>query len=187
MELRSIDHVQVAGPPGCEAAARTFYGDLLGLREIPKPPRLASRGGVWFRLGTQELHVGIEQDFRPALKAHPAFNCVDPDALAQALELAHFRAAVVMSHHLASDLAYLSALAQTTIPYVGLLGPAVRREKLLSDLGAAAHRLRPRLHAPVGLALGGRTPESIALAIVAELHAFVHGCATTAGTAVAVK
>ena len=86
MELRSIDHVQVAGPPGCEAAARTFYGDLLGLREIPKPPRLASRGGVWFRLGTQELHVGIEQDFRPALKAHPAFNCVDPDALAQALE-----------------------------------------------------------------------------------------------------
>src|SRR5256885_2207102 len=101
---------------------------------------------------------------------------------APAPELAHYRAAVVMSHHLASYLAYLSALAQTTIPYVGLLGPAVRREKLLSDLGAAAHRLRPRLHAPVGLALGGRTPESIALAIVAELHAFVHR-PVTSGTA----
>ena len=86
MELRSIDHVQVAGPPGCEAAARTFYGDLLGLREIPKPPRLAARGGVWFQLGPQELHVGIEEDFRPALKAHPAFACVDPDALAASLE-----------------------------------------------------------------------------------------------------
>ena len=86
MELRSIDHVQVAGPPGCEVAARAFYGDLLGLREIPKPPRLAARGGVWFQLGPQELHVGIEEEFRPALKAHPAFTCVDPDALAAALE-----------------------------------------------------------------------------------------------------
>ena len=86
MELRSIDHVQVAGPPGCEVAARAFYGDLLGLREIPKPPRLAARGGVWFQLGPQELHVGIEEEFRPALKAHPAFTCVDPDAVAAALE-----------------------------------------------------------------------------------------------------
>jgi catechol 2,3-dioxygenase-like lactoylglutathione lyase family enzyme len=86
MELRSIDHVQVAGPPGCEPAARAFYGDLLGLREIPKPPRLAARGGVWFQLGRQELHVGIEEDFRPALKAHPAFSCIDPDALAATLE-----------------------------------------------------------------------------------------------------
>jgi catechol 2,3-dioxygenase-like lactoylglutathione lyase family enzyme len=86
MELRSIDHVQLTGPPGCEPAARAFYGDLLGLREIPKPPRLAARGGVWFQLGTQQLHVGVEQDFRPALKAHPAFACEDPDALAEALE-----------------------------------------------------------------------------------------------------
>ena len=80
-----------------------------------------------------------------------------------------------MSHHLPSDLAYLRALAQTAIPYVGLLGPAVRREKLLVDLGPQARELRARLRAPVGLALGGRTPESIALAIVAEVHAFVHG------------
>jgi catechol 2,3-dioxygenase-like lactoylglutathione lyase family enzyme len=86
MELRSIDHVQVAGPPGCESAARSFYGGLLGLREIPKPPELASRGGVWFQLGGQELHIGIEPDFRPALKAHPAFRCADPDALARSLD-----------------------------------------------------------------------------------------------------
>ena len=85
MELRSIDHVQVTGPPGCESAARSFYGGLLGLREIAKPPALASRGGVWFQLGDQELHIGIEPDFRPALKAHPAFRCADPDALARAL------------------------------------------------------------------------------------------------------
>ena len=78
MELRSIDHVQVAGPPGCEAAARSFYGGLLGLREIPKPPALADRGGVWFSLGRQELHIGVEPDFRPALKAHPAFSCSIP-------------------------------------------------------------------------------------------------------------
>jgi catechol 2,3-dioxygenase-like lactoylglutathione lyase family enzyme len=88
MELRSIDHVQVAGPPGCEPAARAFYGGLLGLREIPKPPELAARGGVWFALGPQSLHVGVEQDFRPALKAHPAFSCEDADALAASLEAA---------------------------------------------------------------------------------------------------
>ncbi len=90
--------------------------------------------------------------------------------------LEQFSAAVVMSHHLPSDLNYLSVLSETTIPYVGLLGPAPRREKLLADLGSdRAQKLRGRLHAPVGLALGGRSPESIALSIVAEIHAFLHG------------
>jgi xanthine dehydrogenase accessory factor len=119
-------------------------------------------------------------DHRPAYAVAAHFPSAEhviqarPEALREALDLTRFSAAVVMSHHLPSDLAYLHSLAETSIPYVGLLGPAVRREKLLSDLGAAAHRLRPRLHAPVGLPLGGRTPESIALAIVAELHAFLH-------------
>jgi xanthine dehydrogenase accessory factor len=90
------------------------------------------------------------------------------------LDLSHFSAAVVMSHHLPSDLQYLRVLCATDIPYIGLLGPAVRRERLLSDLGTDADRIRKRLHAPVGLAIGGRSPESIALAIVAEIHAFVH-------------
>jgi xanthine dehydrogenase accessory factor len=90
------------------------------------------------------------------------------------LPLARFSAAVVMSHHLPSDLKYLRALAASPIPYIGLLGPAVRRERLLADLGDDAAKLRWRLHAPVGLPIGGRSPESIALAIVAEIHAFVH-------------
>jgi catechol 2,3-dioxygenase-like lactoylglutathione lyase family enzyme len=88
MALQRIDHVQVAGPPGCEPAARTFYGEILGLREISKPPELAARGGVWFRLGTQELHVGVDQDFRPARKAHPAFTSSGIDALAERLATA---------------------------------------------------------------------------------------------------
>jgi len=98
-----------------------------------------------------------------------------PEELATAVDTRGFNAAVVMSHHLASDLAYLTSLARSEIPYVGLLGPAIRREKLLSDLGSDAAALRPRLRAPVGLAIGGRAPESIALAIIAEIHAFVHG------------
>jgi len=132
-------------------------------------------------------------DHRPAYAVEAHFPSAErvilarPDALPEALDLAHFSAAVVMSHHLPSDLAYLRALAETTIPYVGLLGPAVRREKLLSELGAGAHSLRTRLHAPVGLPLGGRTPESIALAIIAELHAFVHRPATPASTAAAFR
>jgi xanthine/CO dehydrogenase XdhC/CoxF family maturation factor len=97
-----------------------------------------------------------------------------PDEFARTVDLTRYTAAVVMSHHLPSDLAYLQVLAASDVPYVGLLGPAIRREKLLSDLGEAAERLRPRLRAPVGLALGGRAPESIALAIVSEIHAFVH-------------
>ena len=80
-----------------------------------------------------------------------------------------------MSHHLDSDLAYLRALASSAVPYVGLLGPAARREKLLADLGDDAERLRARLRAPVGLDIGGRAPESIALSIVGEVHAVLAG------------
>jgi catechol 2,3-dioxygenase-like lactoylglutathione lyase family enzyme len=78
-----IDHVQVAAPPGCEEEARAFYGGLLGLAELEKPPALRPRGGVWFALGEgQQLHVGVEQEFVPARKAHPAFAVDDLDALA---------------------------------------------------------------------------------------------------------
>jgi xanthine/CO dehydrogenase XdhC/CoxF family maturation factor len=97
-----------------------------------------------------------------------------PDELLGVVDPRQFAAAVVMSHHLPSDLKYLRALAATEIPYIGLLGPAARRERLLSDLEADADRIRTRLHAPVGLPLGGRSPESIALSIVAQIHAFVH-------------
>jgi xanthine/CO dehydrogenase XdhC/CoxF family maturation factor len=95
--------------------------------------------------------------------------------LASHLDLTQFNAAVVMSHHLPSDLAYLGVLADCAIPYVGLLGPAPRRDKLLGDLGGRASRLSGRLRSPVGLPLGGRAPESIALSIIAQIHAFLHG------------
>jgi catechol 2,3-dioxygenase-like lactoylglutathione lyase family enzyme len=74
MTIVGLDHVQVAAPPGCERDARGFYGGLLGLEEIVKPEPLASRGGAWFALGAggQQLHVGVEEDFAPARKAHAA-------------------------------------------------------------------------------------------------------------------
>jgi xanthine/CO dehydrogenase XdhC/CoxF family maturation factor len=96
------------------------------------------------------------------------------DAFGTTLDLAGFEAAVVMSHHLPSDLAYLLALADSDIPYVGLLGPAPRRERLRTELGDKAARLAGRLRSPVGLALGGRSAAGIALAIVAEIHAWLH-------------
>jgi catechol 2,3-dioxygenase-like lactoylglutathione lyase family enzyme len=81
MTITGIDHVQVAAPAGCESAARAFYGALLGLEELPKPEALRSRGGCWFRAGAQEVHVGVEDQFAPALKAHPGFVCADLDAV----------------------------------------------------------------------------------------------------------
>jgi catechol 2,3-dioxygenase-like lactoylglutathione lyase family enzyme len=88
--LDAIDHVQLAAPPGCEAEARRFFAELLGLEELEKPAALRARGGVWFRVGEQRLHVGVEQEFAPARKAHPAFAVSRYDEL-----LARLRAAGV--------------------------------------------------------------------------------------------
>ena len=85
MTILGIDHVQVAAPAGCEAEARAFYGGLLGLEELPKPELLRGRGGCWFRAGTNELHVGVEEPFVPARKAHPGFVVDDLVALAARL------------------------------------------------------------------------------------------------------
>ena len=87
-----LDHVQIAMPPGREAAARAFYGTALGLREIPKPAPLAARGGVWYAVGDQELHLGVAEDFLPAKKAHPAFRVPDAAAVAERLREAGFAA-----------------------------------------------------------------------------------------------
>jgi catechol 2,3-dioxygenase-like lactoylglutathione lyase family enzyme len=72
-DVVALDHLQLAMPRGREAEARAFYGGVLGLKELAKPPNLAARGGVWFALGSQQLHLGVEADFHPARKAHPAF------------------------------------------------------------------------------------------------------------------
>ena len=79
--ILGLDHVQIAIPVGGEERARAFYVGLLGMRELPKPPLLAVRGGAWFVCGAQQLHVGVEDPFAPARKAHPAF------ALASAAEV----------------------------------------------------------------------------------------------------
>lgn len=81
-----LHHVLVSCPPRGEDAARRFYGAALGLPEVPKPPMLATLGGVWFREGACEIHVGVEEDFRPAAKAHPAVLVHDIDAVADRLE-----------------------------------------------------------------------------------------------------
>ncbi|MEP6688832.1 MAG: VOC family protein [Gemmatimonadales bacterium] len=74
MRIVGVDHVQLAMPAGGEDAARRFYGDVLGLAEVPKPAALAGRGGAWFQSGDVRLHLGVEADFRPARKAHPALR-----------------------------------------------------------------------------------------------------------------
>ena len=72
MGVTGLDHIQLAMPPGGEAQARTFYAEVLGIPEVQKPRNLAVRGGCWFERGSLKIHLGIEQDFRPARKAHPA-------------------------------------------------------------------------------------------------------------------
>jgi catechol 2,3-dioxygenase-like lactoylglutathione lyase family enzyme len=81
MKIRSIDHVQIAMPEGEEEKARSFYIDILGFTELPKPPELAKRGGAWFESENAQLHLGVEKDFHPARKAHPAFIVDDLDGL----------------------------------------------------------------------------------------------------------
>ena len=86
--ILSIDHVQIAMPAGGEEKARAFYIKLLGFTEISKPPELAKRGGAWFESGTTQLHLGVEPDFRPARKAHPAFVVDHLDPLLKRLRAA---------------------------------------------------------------------------------------------------
>jgi catechol 2,3-dioxygenase-like lactoylglutathione lyase family enzyme len=90
MRVVGLDHVQVAMPAGGEERARAFYGGVLGMPELPKPPNLAARGGVWFACGDRALHLGVEADFRPARKAHPALLVDDLRAIAGACENAGF-------------------------------------------------------------------------------------------------
>ncbi|MFC5451138.1 VOC family protein [Paenibacillus aestuarii] len=80
-----IDHVQLAAPEGCESEARRFFADLLGWVEIPKPEILRKRGGVWFQCGVHQVHIGVQKDFVPATKAHPAFQVQNIDSLREYL------------------------------------------------------------------------------------------------------
>ena len=90
MTILSIDHVQITMPAGEEDRARAFYVGVLGFAEIPKPAELAKRGGAWFQSGNVQLHLGVEGDFRPARKAHPAFLVSDLEALLAKVEAAGY-------------------------------------------------------------------------------------------------
>ncbi|MCY9665523.1 glyoxalase [Paenibacillus alginolyticus] len=79
--FHGIDHIQLAAPEGCEDEARNFFAKLLGWTEIPKPENLRKRGGVWFQCGIHQVHIGVQKDFVPATKAHPAFQVSQLDEL----------------------------------------------------------------------------------------------------------
>ncbi len=96
----ALDHVQVAAPPGCEQQARAFYGELLGLTEIDKPESLRADGGVWFEVGSDQLHIGVEDAFSPARKAHPALRVPPAGIDALATRLAAAGARVEWDHRL---------------------------------------------------------------------------------------
>ena len=89
--LIGLHHVQLAMPEGEEEQAVRFYAEVLGLDQIGKPPQLAPRGGVWFRSGELEVHLGVEEGFRPAVKAHPAFLVTDVEMLRDRIEKAGFK------------------------------------------------------------------------------------------------
>jgi hypothetical protein len=98
MPILSLDHVQLAMPPGREDEARAFYEKVLQIPEAPKPPHLAKRGGCWFERGSLKIHLGVELDFRPAKKAYPAFIVGDL-ATAQAPEYVTGRVSKTAATH----------------------------------------------------------------------------------------
>jgi catechol 2,3-dioxygenase-like lactoylglutathione lyase family enzyme len=90
MTMPTVHHVQVAIPAGGEEQARRFYGDLLGFAELPKPANLQARGGVWFETGNLQFHLGVDPAFRPAEKAHVAFQVAGLSALRERLTAAGY-------------------------------------------------------------------------------------------------
>jgi xanthine/CO dehydrogenase XdhC/CoxF family maturation factor len=177
---------------GAGDAARLVESRLDGERvrvlvmPIVPPPRLllCGAGDDARPLAQQAVALGFDVticDHRPALAdparfPHCRVRCQPADAFARVPEIASADAAIVMSHHLAADAFYLGTLAGAPqVGYVGLLGPAPRRDRLLAMLGPGAARLGGRLRAPIGLDIGARTPEAIALAAAAELHAWLAG------------
>jgi xanthine/CO dehydrogenase XdhC/CoxF family maturation factor len=178
---KALDGARRSGDPGWVEEAQSAW--KLFLLPLALPPRVLLLGAGPDALPVVDLAARLHWkvtvvDHRPAyaqpdhFRAAEAVRLAPPEELARSLSLGDFDAAVIMSHHLPTDLEYLRELAPSGLPFIGLLGPPARREKLLADLGPPAQSLRTRLHAPVGLNLGGRAPESIALAIVAELHDF---------------
>ena len=162
-------------------------GAIFLIAPVELPPRLLVLGAGPDAMplveiaGLMSWHVTV-LDHRPAYAVAERFPRAQRVALNPAAELprelqaARYDAAVVMSHHLLSDQAYLAALAEhPAIRYVGLLGPAPRRARLLQEIGERSRGLEGRLHGPIGLDIGAKTPETIALAVVGEIQAVLAG------------
>lgn len=172
---------------GAARAGRVVLPDieLVALRVRPSPRLVLLGGGPdvdpLLRMAAELGWKTRVADHRPAYLARlraAGFTRVTALSAGESLPeelLAGADAVVIMSHHLQTDLHYLGEVAASTVPYVGLLGPAGRRDRLLERLGEGAQRLRARLHAPVGLALGGEGPAAIALSILAQLQQRLHG------------
>jgi xanthine/CO dehydrogenase XdhC/CoxF family maturation factor len=166
-------------------AAEGGLGTAVVIPLLPPPLLLLCGAGVDARpLARHAIALGFAVtvcDHRPAMLdparfPHCRLACQPAAESGRIADVARCDAAVVMSHHLEADLAYLEALAENgNAGYVGLLGPAPRRDRLLRALGARALRLEGRLRAPIGLDIGARTPEAIALAVAGELHAWFAG------------
>lgn len=162
------------------------HDDLVVTVDVRPPPRLLVLGAgpdaePVVRIAAELGWRSTVSDHRPAYVASGGFkdacstHCVPADNVAETIDLSAHQMAIVMSHHLVSDLSYLRQLAETDIGYIGLLGPASRRDRLLRELGNAAQKLEGRLHGPAGLDIGGRGPASIALSIIAEMHQQYYG------------
>jgi len=103
-----FDHVQIAAPPGCEPAARHFFGELVGLEELQKPEPLRARGGAWFSLGERQLHIGVEANFEPARKAHVALRLAPAEFDDLAARLAAAGAPVTLDDDLTGERRFYS-------------------------------------------------------------------------------
>ncbi|HUX72610.1 MAG TPA: XdhC family protein [Steroidobacteraceae bacterium] len=179
-----------ARPPaqGAELRRLSFRGrDLqVFVAEVGLPASLLLCGGGADAIPVQTFAAALGwrvtvYDHRPAFACAERFVhavrviCARPEELALRLDTLRFDAAVVMSHHLAADAAYLRILASKPPPYIGLLGPAARRQRLFVEAGEPLQRIAARIHGPVGLDIGAASPQAIALAIVAHIQAVLAG------------
>ena len=180
--------------PGCRRARETgranFESDADGIAVLYAPllplRRLLVLGGGLDALPVVNMAAELGwrvtiADHRPAYLEKGVFSSaeqvllIDPARMSRELDLSAFDAIIVMSHHLLTDQIYLAQLADTEVSYIGVLGPRARRDRLLGALGSTGDALRDRLRGPVGIDIGADAPESIALSLLAEIHATLAG------------
>lgn len=165
-----------------DAGGAQFEAFLAPVRPVPRllligagpdaSPLATMAGMLGWRVGVVDYRQAALDRLDAAAEQR---LCLEAQQLSERLALDDFHAAVLMTHNLARDRDYLRVLADSRIPYVGLLGPASRRDRLLGEIGPLAQKLSGRLYGPVGLDLGARGPEAIALAIVAQVQAAMAG------------